>query len=166
MSQGYTDPRHPTLAELLQLPRPPWESSRPGPRSREDTSFLLPFLFLSLRLFKSCFGVKCRDERRPLSTSQRRWHCPEPMWQACCQRLMIQKDVSQGPHIHPSLTASRARIQASEEPLGPSGWASGTLWGRGRRMEGKGDGRQSKRAGNTTKPPSEVPGQRTWLDST
>lgn len=74
--------------------------------------------------------------------------------------------ISQGPHIHPSLTASRARIQASEEPLGPSGWASGTLWGRGRRMEGKGVGRQSKRAGNTTKPLSDVPGQRTWLDST
>lgn len=67
--------------------------------------------------------------------------------------------------MDPSLTASRAGIQASEEPLGQSCWASGTLWDSGRRMEGMGVQRQSKRAGDATNPPSDMPGQRAWLDS-
>lgn len=48
--------------------------------------------------------------------------------------------------MDPSLTASRARIQASEEPLGQSRWAGGTLRDSGRRLEGMGVGRQSRRA--------------------
>lgn len=48
-------PATPPWLSCCSCPCPPWESSRPGLRSREDTSFLLPFLFLSLRLFKSCF---------------------------------------------------------------------------------------------------------------
>lgn len=48
-------PATPPWLSCYSCPCPPWESSRPGPRSREDTSSRLPFLFLSLRLFKNCF---------------------------------------------------------------------------------------------------------------
>lgn len=59
---------------------------------------------------------------------QRRWHCLEPRSRHAAKGLGCRKGVSQGPHIHPSLNATRARIRASEEPLGQSCWASGTLW--------------------------------------
>lgn len=48
-------PTTPPWLSCCSCPCPPWESMRPGPRSREDTSSLLPFLFLSLRPFKNCF---------------------------------------------------------------------------------------------------------------
>lgn len=70
-----------------------------------------------------------------------------------------RKHVSRGPHMGPSLTASRARIQASEEPLGQSRWAGGTLWDSGRGLEGRGVQRQSKRAEDAPTPPSDMPGQ-------
>lgn len=54
-SRATQTPATPPWLSCYSCPCPPWESSRPGPRSREDTSSLLPFLFLSLRLFKNCF---------------------------------------------------------------------------------------------------------------
>lgn len=83
---------------------------------------------------------------------QRRWHCPEPRSRHAAKGLGCRKGVSQGPHIHPSRNATRARIWASEEPLGQSCWASGTLWVNGRRMEGMGVQGQSRRAEDATHP--------------
>lgn len=70
------------------------------------------------------------------------------------------------PHSHPSLTASRARIQASEEPLGERCWTSGSgaLWDSGRRMEGMGVRGQSRRAEDATTPSPAVSRQQAWLE--
>lgn len=55
--------------------------------------------------------------------------------------------------MDPSLTASGARIQASEEPLGQNCWASGTLWDSGRRLEGIGSPKARQEGRGCYKPP-------------
>jgi hypothetical protein len=57
MSQGCTDPAHPTLADLLWLCLLCHGKAQGLPRSGEDASSLLTSFFLSLRLSKNCFDT-------------------------------------------------------------------------------------------------------------
>lgn len=135
MNQGYTDPTHPTLAEMLQLScsamgeLEAWAMLQGGHLISSHFPFLVSEVLQKIALTP---GAKVFGQEESFKHITEKMALPRAHVADTLPEAYDGEKMSLGITHPPSLTVSRARIRGSEEPLRQICWAGGTPWGTGR----------------------------------